>query len=113
MSNLILIGLGIAGSALVVRTALRASGPLARQMEQTVAQLGKYDFKYYRGGFEPKMTKREAGLVLGIGSTTRKQKIQEAHRKLMVLNHPDKGGSPFLAAKINQAKDVLENKMKK
>lgn len=36
------------------------------------------------------------------------KKLKEAHRKIMIINHPDRGGSPFVASKINEAKDVLE-----
>ena len=28
-------------------------------------------------------------------------KLKENHRKIMLLNHPDRGGSPYLASKIN------------
>ncbi len=34
-------------------------------------------------------------------------KVKEAHRRIMVANHPDAGGSSFVAAKVNEAKDVL------
>ena len=111
-TTIIVVGLGIAGGALAMRAASRASGPLAKQMEQTITQLGKMDYKYYRGGFEPKMTKREASLILGVNQGANAKKYRAAHRKIMLLNHPDRGGSPFLAAKINQAKDILDGSSK-
>ena len=109
---MIVIGIGIAGSALALRTIARKSKPLAQQIEKTVKEIGSLDYKYYRGGFEPKMTKREAGLILGVGSSASQKTFRAAHRRIMILNHPDKGGSPYLAAKINQAKDLLEGSNK-
>lgn len=39
-------------------------------------------------------------------------KVKEAHRRVMVANHPDAGGSHYLASKINEAKDVMLGKGK-
>lgn len=64
--------------------------------------------KYYKGGFESPMSKREASLILGVSPMAPKGKIKDQFKRVMAVNHPDRGGSPYLAAKINEAKDLLE-----
>lgn len=68
--------------------------------------------RFYPGGFEHTMTRREAALILGVREHAVLEKIKEAHRRVMVANHPDSGGSHYLASKINEAKDVLLRKTK-
>jgi hypothetical protein len=54
-----------------------------------------------------KMDRAEALAVLGLQEGATKQEIRAAHRRLMQAAHPDHGGSDWLAARVNQARDVL------
>lgn len=88
-------------SAALLRAYLdRVHGDSWQQQEQAQADTRS-------GGFSGDMSRREAYDILGLEEGAGEEKIIEAHRRLMQKLHPDRGGSTFLAAKINQAKDLL------
>ncbi|XP_047968617.1 mitochondrial import inner membrane translocase subunit TIM14-1-like [Salvia hispanica] len=106
MSTPLIAGIAVATAALAGKYSIQAwqafkSRPPTARMR-----------KFYEGGFQPKMTRREASLILGVRESTQPDKVREAHRKVMVANHPDAGGSHYLASKINEAKDILLGKSK-
>lgn len=95
----VMMGVAVIGGAWILRSMFRKKGP------------GIGGREFYTGGFSPKMNAKEALQILNLReSTLTKNKLKDSHRRIMLLNHPDRGGSPYLATKINEAKDFLEKR---
>ncbi|SCU82703.1 LAMI_0C00540g1_1 [Lachancea mirantina] len=132
----ILVGVGITTIALAVRSGFRAWSAFKRLTPSMIAQLngvklsrdvggsnGRFPSKMtselrarldrYPGGFSARMTEAEALLILDISPGDipflDAQMLKKKHRGALIQNHPDRGGSPYLAMKVNEARDVLQN----
>ena len=100
----------VGAGALAVRFGLRA----AKRMQLTSKMP---DLSALRGldGFAPgNMSRAEALKILNIAphQALDADKVREVHRKLLLANHPDRGGSTLISTKINEAKEVFIGKKK-
>lgn len=101
MATPLFAGLAVAGAATAARYGLNAMRGLG-------SAGGRMRFpRSMAGGFEAEMSKKEAFQILGLREGSDKDAIRAAHRRLMRLNHPDNGGSTYVATKVNEAKDML------
>ncbi|GAA5949946.1 hypothetical protein JCM21900_005534 [Sporobolomyces salmonicolor] len=102
-----------AALGLGARASLRAAArngarlnPLLAAIAGTEGKAGKEE--WIKGGFQPKMDRKEAAQILGLrDSHMTINRLKDAHRRIMLANHPDRGGSPYIASKVNEAKDLL------
>ena len=93
-------------SAQVLETYLNRAHPDWRERAQKEAP-GGTDSDTGGGPQKGPMTRAEALEVLGLEKGAGEQDIRDAHHRLIAGLHPDHGGSNYLAAQINRAKDVL------
>lgn len=75
----------------------------------------KQQLEQYYGGFHLRMNESEALLILNISTeeikTLDDTMLKRKYRKALIQNHPDKGGSPYMATKINEARELLSKSM--
>ncbi|KAG2018017.1 chaperone [Coprinopsis cinerea AmutBmut pab1-1] len=103
----------VMATAVIVGVTAVSAAILGRSFIRQGLFVGKNADKWVKGGFKAKMDRKEAIEILGLkdGPALRKN-LKDAHRRIMLANHPDRGGSPYLASKINEAKDLLEKNMR-
>ncbi|CAN1135449.1 Mitochondrial import inner membrane translocase subunit TIM14-1 [Linum perenne] len=96
MATPFIAGCTVAGAAYAARSAIRAWQTLKTRPRA-----------FYKGGFQPSMTKREAALILGVRERTPAKDVKDAYKRIMKVNHPDQGGSHYISNKVNEAKNIL------
>ena len=63
--------------------------------------------KSNQNDYNQKMSLNESYKLLGIDENASKEVIIKSHKELITKLHPDKGGSSYLSAKVNEARDII------
>lgn len=92
---------------LALMVLLAAGGVTAIEAWGARAGAPETDERPAPGTLPRRMSEEEALSVLGLKRGANAEEIRAAHRKLIAQLHPDKGGTDYLAAKINEARDFL------
>ena len=91
-----------------VISALRYLPLVNRFRQQYSQQKSQQSGQQSAGKANPgKMTAAQAREILGVKDNASKEEIIMAHKRMMQKVHPDRGGTDYLAAQLNQAKDTL------
>ncbi len=72
---------------------------------------GKWPWDYLRGPDTKKQAIFKARKLLGVESRATHAEIIEAHRRLITMIHPDKGGTSEQVHEANDARDILLNEL--
>lgn len=80
---------------------------LARQIKATAQNAGQTHQQTSGKPLRADMTRAEALDILGLKEGASDAEIEAAYKALIVKNHPDQGGSDWLAARLNEARDFL------
>lgn len=83
---------------------------LAAYIERAFGHHGQGNSKGTPPNSTSTLDREEALSILGLGAEATEEEIIAAHRRLIQKVHPDRGGSDYLASRINQAKDFLLEK---
>ncbi|KAN0047332.1 hypothetical protein ACTA71_001714 [Dictyostelium dimigraforme] len=110
MATPIIVGAAIAGIAYTGRFVMRVFQRAKSKQLFEVTTPG-FTVETIEEGFESKMSVDEAANILGLTKESTKEEVKIRHKLLMIKNHPDKGGSSYLATKINEARNILSNKV--
>ena len=98
-------GLGLLARHLPWLAPLIAKRAQAQQQQQDQQQ------EDVKAGKSPPLTEQEARKILNVGANADRDEIVAAHRKLIQKLHPDRGGSDYLASRVNAAKELLLSKL--